>query len=401
MDRQSGHGLTIAGWLLVAIGGAAIARSGSLHHEKFPKPTAEQRLDMIRRARVFEPSDVATKDLYAGPPGRLPFGPGDEIDCTFYPKQMTGRSEKFSCRLDDGTIVKVKYNGIGPYKEVFGEVLGTRLFWALGFYADRMIPVEVTCHGCPERPWDYVSRSTLLPHDDKGLIAKLPEEAHAGTHRFPLAAIEDPVDAATIEEKDQQGWDWKALDLVDPSRGGASRAEIDALKLLNAFVQNADNKAKQNTLACPQDAIDGDRNGTATCERPILYVDDLGSVFGAGGFTTGGPGRIDYVGWRSRKVWRDDAHCRARLTSVGGVFRRTTLKDPVIGEAGRALLAAQLDALSDKQIADLFRVARVEALHETFLDETRRVREVTIDDWVALFKKKRREITEHARCPDR
>jgi hypothetical protein len=132
-----------------------------------------------------------------------------------------------------------------------------------------------------------------------------------------------------------------------------------------------------------------------------MYVSDLGSVFGHGGFTTGGAGRVDYEGWKTRRVWRDGESCRARLSSVGGIFRTSTLKDPVISEAGRALLSAQLGALSDSQIGDLFRAARVEALDQKLDDGEGGTRTVTIDDWVALFKLKRSEITEHPGCAQR
>ena len=235
----------------------------------------------------------------------------------------------------------------------------------------------------------------------KGVSSRSPPDARLGTYRFELAAVEEKSDSETIEEKDKQGWDWKLLDQVDEKLGGATRAEIDALKLLNAFVQNADNKATQNTLACPRSAIEVGDDGGVTCRRPIMYVDDLGSVFGNGGFTTGNAGRIDYEGWKARRVWRDKETCKARLTSVGGIFRSTTLKDPVISEEGRALLAEQLEKLSDAQIADLFRVARIERLHQKIDDGDHGAREVTIDDWVELFKQKRSEITEHPGCKPR
>ena len=373
------------------------ARAADL--EKFPKPTDAERLDLIRRSHVFAATDVGSKNLLEGPAGKLPFHVGDEVTCTFVPKQMNGWTEKFSCRLDDGTVVKVKYNGPSAYKEVFGEVLGTRLFWALGFYADRMIPVSVTCRECPEHPWEYVNDRKRVPRDDKGRIAELPHDAFPGTYRFDLAAIEEPVDAAVIEQEGRQGWDWKLLDTVDEGAGGATKAEVDALKLLNAFVQNADNKAAQNTLACPRAAIATDASGKLGCSAPIMYVDDLGSVFGEGGFTTGGTGRIDYDGWKAHSVWKDAKSCRTRLVAVGGPFRHTTLKDPVIGEGGRRLLAAQLSKLSDAQIADLFRAGRVERLDQKTRDGARGDRPVTIDDWVTLFKQKRLEIMEHPGCP--
>ena len=385
-------GLGVVAPLVIA---AAIAAAAS---DDFPAPTDAERLDYIRRARVWEPSDVRSKDLYAGPKGRLPFKPGDEVTCEFVPKQMTGFSEKFSCKLKNGTVVKVKYIGESQYKEVYGEVLGTRLLWALGFYADRMIPVQVVCNGCPEHPWEYVAHNARVPADGK-TITELPHDAFPGTYRFEQAAIEDPLDAESIEQEDRQGWDWELLDEVDPKLGGATRAETDALKLIMAFTQNADNKAGQNDLACPRSAIVKNKQGKVTCRRPILYVDDVGSVFGEGGFTTGGSGRIDYEGWRSRDVWRDSKTCQARLPSIGGVFRKTTLTDPVIGEAGRALLAKQLGRLSDKQIADLFRVAQVENLKLEVREGAQGKRPVTIDDWVVLFKQKRAEITEHPGCP--
>lgn len=364
-------------------------------------PNAQQRLEYLRGARVWEPTDVASKDLYRGPAGRLPYAVDDEVVCDFVPKPMSGWTEKFACRLDDGSIVKVKYEAGGRYKEVFGEVLGTRLFWALGFHADRMLPVRVTCRGCPEHPFEFVDARKHLHLDGEGRIASFPPEARIGTHRFDLAAIEEPIDADTIEETDKQGWKWKELREVDASLGGATRAEIDALELLNAFVQNADNKDTQNTLACPRSALEVDAEDRVTCRSPILFVDDLGAVFGKGGGTTGGPGRVDYEGWKARKVWRDRESCRARLTSVGGIFRHSTLKDPTIGEEGRALLAGQLGRLSDAQIADLFRAARIERLHQTaeFADHVER--EVTVDDWVELFKQKRSEITEHPGCRPR
>ena len=78
-------------------------------------------------------------------------------------------------------------------------------------------------------------------------------------------------------------------------------------------------------------------------------------------------------------MWRNGESCRAHLSSVGGIFRTSTLKDPVISEAGRALLSAQLGALSDSQIGDLFRAARVEALDQKLDDGEGGTRTVTIN----------------------
>jgi hypothetical protein len=360
--------------------------------------TPEQRLDALKRARVREDVDVASRDLYRGPQGSLSFGVDEEIRCDFVPRPIRGWSEKFFCKLDDGRVFKVKYVENDRFKEVYGEVLGTRLFWALGFYTDRQLPVRVTCRGCPRHPWAWVNAG----HNPKKLneeqaIPPLPPTAEVGTYTFDPAAIEEPLDAAWIEERPNQGVPWHSLDHVDASAGGATKADLDALRLLAAFIQCADNSAEQNVLACPRGEILADGGGSV-CRRPVVYVGDLGAVFGHGGLTTAYGGRVDYSGWKALPVWRDAATCTARLNGIGGPLRNSTLRHPVVGEAGRALLASLLDRLSDRQIADLFRAARVDRLHQT-TRENGRAREVTIDDWVALFRAKREEITHHPGCP--
>jgi hypothetical protein len=387
-------GLQAAALLLLASAGAA---AGAL---ELPAPTSTQRLNYLRRARVWESTDVSSKNLYEGPPGKLKFSVDQEITCDFFPKPLGGWTEKFLCRLHDGRVFKVKYVAGDRYKEAFGEVLGTRLFWALGFYADRMLPVRVTCRGCPKEPWKYVNlRKAKHRLNEEGLLSPLPREAEVGTYTFDPAAMEEKIDAETIEERKDQGWSWRSLEEVDPGLGGATRAEIDALKLLNAFVQNADNSSEQNTLACPRSEILKDKAGVVICRRPILYVDDLGAVFGKGGLTTHYAGRVDYDGWKETPVWQNAETCKARLDSIGGPLRKSTLRNPIISEEGRALLARQMQQLSDTQIAELFRAARIEKLHQTTSDGSSGRREVTVEDWVALFKKKRDEITNHPGCP--
>jgi hypothetical protein len=381
---------------LVALALSAIAAK----EPATPPPTPEERAELIRRAAVFAPTDVATKDLYNGPEGTLKLAVDQLVTCDFVPKVLRGWTEKFLCRMDDGRVFKVKYIEGDRYKEAVGEVLGTRLFWALGFYADRVIPVRVRCQQCPREPWRWVNaRKNKGRTDADGTLRALPREAEVGTYTFDPATIEEPLDAEVIEEHKDQGWSWRVLDDVDASSGGATRAEIDAFKLLNAFVQNADNGHEQNSLVCPH-GEGMESPGRATCRRPVLYVSDLGAVFGRGGGLTSYQGRVDYEGWKEREVWRDAGSCRARLAAIGFIVHPTGLIDPKIGEAGRALLAGLLARLSDQQIADLFRAARIDRLHQTMPDGAGGRREVTVADWVTLFKAKRDEITHHPGCPD-
>ena len=97
-------------------------------------------------------------NLMQGPrePGSFPFRA--LVECNYLDKKLEGDSPKFACVIGKDDEVKVKFGGNNG--EVFGEVLATRLLWALGFGADRMYPVNVVCRGCPsafggiERPGD-------------------------------------------------------------------------------------------------------------------------------------------------------------------------------------------------------------------------------------------------------
>jgi hypothetical protein len=109
------------------------------------KPDA--RRAAIARAQLWRPTNVRAMSIDAGAadPGGFPFRA--TINCSYAPRDMSGASPKFSCLLGQDDELKVKYGGANA--EVYGEVLATRLLWALGFGADRMYSVRVICKGCP------------------------------------------------------------------------------------------------------------------------------------------------------------------------------------------------------------------------------------------------------------
>jgi hypothetical protein len=92
-------------------------------------------------------------------------------------------------------------------------------------------------------------------------------------------------------------------------------------------------------------------------------------------------------------VWEDKKACRAHLVA------RASPSHPVVSEAGRRFLAERLSRLRDAQLRDLFAAARIERLGETMLGSDGRARLVTVDDWVAAFKRKRQELVDQ-RCPE-
>src|SRR6478735_11229628 len=85
--------------------------------------TPAQRLEAIRHARVWAPTDIPAMDLKAGPAGADAFAPGAIVECDYVEKSLNGKSPKFSCLINSKDEVKVKY---GPANgEVFAEVAAT------------------------------------------------------------------------------------------------------------------------------------------------------------------------------------------------------------------------------------------------------------------------------------
>jgi hypothetical protein len=335
--------------------------------------TANERRDTLDRAHVWRPIATEKLNLLAGPGLPGAYRLDANVTCAFnYPEApLTGVTPKFDCEVAPGDIVKVKYgenNG-----EVYAEVAATRLFWALGFMADRMYPVKVTCLNCPADP-----------HRASSSEWRLGRPGNVRTLFFDPVTIERKFEGKKVEVPGYEGWSWRELDAVAANDVGAPLAHIDALKLLAAFIQHVDSKPVNQALLCPDGAIERDESGNERCSQPFLVVKDLGSSFGAASKMNFQ--KMKLASWREVPIWKNGKTCQAHLTSsiVG------TLAHPHISEAGRTFLARRLALLSDAQLRDLFTAARVERRKETIDGH-----QVTADDWVRVFKEKRRQIAHH------
>ena len=345
--------------------------------------TPKTRLDDIRHAQVWEPTDVPSANLKAGPQGHGAFPPGATVSCKYEKKDMGGNSPKFTCVIPPDDEVKVKFgrdNG-----EVYAEVAATRLFWALGFPVDRMYPVRVRCDGCP------AAGETTRVAGDPALI-------------FDPASIERKFKGRALETEPESGWSWADLDKVDEAAGGAPKAQRDALKLLAVLVQHTDNKPAQQRLVCMDDKAAekaeekaakkaGDKaDERAVCEHTVMMVNDLGQTFGRSNiFNRDAVGSVNLEQWSAAKVWSDKSDRNACIGELPP-SQTGSLEYPRISEAGRKFLSGLLEQLSDAQLHDLFDVAR-------FPERTNAgIRPATVDQWVAAFKKKRGEIAGRT-CP--
>lgn len=349
--------------LLVITAAGACATTGTRTSAASQKKI-DPRTAVIERARVWTPTNVATMDLKMGPQGSGSFPFRATITCDYLDKKLSGRSPKFPCLIDRDDELKVKFGGTNG--EVYGEVLATRLLWALGFPADRMYPVNVICKGCPA---EFLG------------IERPNKES-----RFDPAVIERKIDGA---EWGSKGWSWKELDSVDGERGGAPRAHRDALKLLAVFMQHSDSKPEQQRIVCASKAKWPDPE---TCTEPLLMISDVGLTFGeATRSNANDRSGVNFEAWKNTPIWKDEAGCVGNLPkSFTG-----TLSEPAISEAGRQFLADLLMKLSDQQLQDLFDVARVRLR----LRSPGRVDSgfSTSAEWVDVFKAKRQQIADR-RC---
>ena len=338
----------------------------------------------IQRAQVWAPTDVPSMDFKIGPRGPGAFPPNATIDCQYLDKKMAGKTPKFACVIPPDDELKVKYgkhNG-----EVYAEVAAARLFWALGFGAERMYPVHVVCKGCPP----------------------------AIVHDTDAASVERKMPGTDIDTRQIKGWAWPELDQVEPAAGGAPRAQRDALKLLATLIQHTDSKPEQQRLICMPRHEDqsetkaekkeekkelkkeekreekrGEDTHGAPCAETFMMVHDLGQTFGhANIFNRASVGSVNLQQWSSAPVWQDPVRCIAYLPESSS----GSLDSPRISEEGRRFLADLLTQLTDQQLHDLFEVAR---FPQRWDPPGNPENAATVERWVDAFKKKRDEIVNH------
>src|SRR5215467_14057795 len=183
------------------------------HPELYVQVSPQLRAADLARAILWEPENITkmtAKQIRRGEPASIQVD--QEIACTYIHKthkELGGTSPKFECRGRNGKTYRIKY-GIKAHT----TVAASRLFWVLGFGAPISTPVHVICDGCPPDPWNR-------------------SEAIEGRTAFKEAVIQKLKDGKeiTISGKAEVGWSWSHdLPLVSEKAGGASRAQVEALK---------------------------------------------------------------------------------------------------------------------------------------------------------------------------
>jgi hypothetical protein len=370
--------------------------------------TPKDRIEAIRASLLFTPKAVGDADILAGPPQdpkQFQFHPDDKVSCDFDKpgSQMGGKTPKFSCKITkvessngqvqvltaqmDEEPVKVKFGAAD--KEIYAEVVSTRLMWALGYYADAWFPVKVECNNCPSDPESGSGSKATRTYDAATIVRK-----YSGHKMYELG-------------KEEQGWSWKELD----DNNGRPISEKDGLKLLGAFLQHSDNKPPQQRLVCDGVKVDQSTQPfTTTCQESKMIVQDVGATFGSGGlFTSNSTAKMNLHEWSGEELWKktgkpgmseaDCPVCQARLKK--SLTATDGLSDPTISEEGRRFLGGLMCQLTDAQIGNLFKAARVAEMPEYHASDgsfKQGLDEATIQkQWIEAFKVKREELA-NGRC---
>jgi hypothetical protein len=331
--------------------------------------SARERAETVARAQVWRTPDK--------PIGRARFNEPKApsiIECRFRFSDLGGTTPKFNCVLDSSKELRVKY---GPGAEIPGEAAATKLLATLGFGGDTVTLVErLRCHGCPNEP--FVTSKVVEATSAQPLYERV---VNPDTHEeFEWVSVEQKFAARPIEADRQKGWAFFELDSIDPSKGGAPRAHVDALRLLAVFLAHWDNKAENQRLVCLSRTWP---EGTP-CSEPFLLLQDVGSTFG--------PRRVDLEAWKTSKLWEDRAACRISMTDMpygGGTFGPTR-----ISERGRRFLAKLLGELTDAQLIELFASARFDQPRTPFTKTS------PAAEWARVFKQRVHAISEGPPCPD-
>jgi len=351
-------------------------------------------------------ADLTASDIFNGPKakGWEELLTADKVHCVTSQEDQEGdfggKTPKFYCQLLKPTspttydlvtkkngerrVIKVKYSSQGVQNdEIQGEILGTRLLWALGFYADQMFFVpSVRCFGCTADPYNNrqvvtqpgasrtfhnVAIESKIDGDKIVSPVKVSGPIHGGDNAIPKT----PIWSAGVGFGEMM-----AKDNLPAIGRAEQKAQRDALRLLAVFMQHTDLKAENQRLVCKETDAQG------KCTEAIMMIQDIGTSFGVT-FDTGVMSlqKVDLNIWKKSSIWKDAKACEAQISESKKILfglADKTMTSPVISEAGRQFLAKLLTDFSSDQsrVIALFKAARVS----------------NVEAWVKAFNEKVEQI---------
>jgi len=345
--------------------------------------TAAARAQAEQSAKVWEEPDPNYDPVLGFNPTKGPRRGSPPVDSNGFAKPVncvadikaekgTGTTPKFYCAVpgnvdEDGQLIRYKvkphFKGQSRDKrngEVYGEFLSSRFSQALGFFADYEWVADVTCPDC-EKSLNKGFQGTPFS----------PFQPAAGIE----LALGHGIDV-NCSGKDTGALSGSLQKLV---QSGAPRAQIDAFKLWLAFIDHGDTKADNQKFSCLKSTRNADN--TRSCEpgQAVYYVSDMGSTFG---YSTASENKARLRGWKGKDPIKvSGGHCTSTAKSIG---------DASVSEAGRQLLANELQKLLDKETSD-------GVITKVFRASRNAERDEPPEAWTVEFVRKAKVIID-ARC---
>ena len=362
-----------------------------------------EKIEALDQGRI---RDIPNKDLFKGPddnffnaanfPG-IEEGGAIPITCVFDEETANpndppgGKTAKFGC-IYKGKSIKVKYDPALSVQEptgckvpltanagLYGEIVATRLMWALGFKVDNMYPTKVTCENCPIDPWGYIrKKAKILDFKDNAIkqicpegkfaAGKRPETRHEGPFVFFPSATEGKIAGEAIITNVKEGWSFKEIFDENasysqfPKKKKRQIIHREALAVFMAFLSHADSKEDNQRLVC----LDKKDKSARSCDKPFLMVHDPGNVMGRGwapmqnmweGQKATSTIKLDLSRWVKSSPWKDgnSSKCTIHVNShING-----TLENQTVSAEGVNFLKSLVSMLSKEQIIDAFKVALI------------------------------------------
>jgi hypothetical protein len=287
---------------------------------------------------------------------------------------------------------KVKYlkppypNHNTRYNEVFTEVAASRIMWVLGFPADHVYPVgSASCVGCTADPFENNLRENKASLKDAPVVFKVVS-----------AERESPWDAIRPEGDETWSWNDAAKLYADGTWTHQQKVEYDAYRLALGLFHYHNAIAQQNRVACAEWAPKA-AGQPRVCNRPMIFVQDLGSTFGKarGDLDLFGTNpRGSFSDWESQTVFSNGGNCELRATMDG---------DKQVLKEAQDLMIKRLARLDAQTVKTIFRTARfqmmdqkqVRKLHES---GSQNAEEAALDAWTNTFLKRIEEIRSAQHC---
>jgi hypothetical protein len=272
------------------------------------------------------------------------------------------------------------------FNEVFTEVAASRIMWVLGFPADHVYPVgSAACIGCTADPFGNNLKNNSASLKDAPSV-------------FKVVSAERETPWEQINPEGDETWSWSdaAKFYGDGEWTHQQRVEYDAYRLALGLFHYHNAIAQQNRLACAQWAP-GAAGQPRVCQRPMIFVQDLGSTFGKakGGMDLLGTNpRGSFSDWESQTVFANPQTCELRATLDG---------DKQVLKEAQDQMIQRLSRLDPQTVRTIFSVARFQMMDQKQLHRLRdggsqNPEDAALDEWTNTFLKRIQEIKSATNC---